>query len=57
MVWPQYFDGKGWGNAIASANGVRAIPAMWLIDKKGVLVTKNAREDLDGDVARALAAP
>jgi thiol-disulfide isomerase/thioredoxin len=57
MVWPQYFDGRGWSNAIASANGVRAIPAMWLIDKKGVLVTKNAREDLDGDVARALAAP
>jgi thiol-disulfide isomerase/thioredoxin len=56
MVWPQYFDGKGWSNDIASANGVRSIPAMWLIGKDGVLITKNAREDLDGDVARALAA-
>jgi thiol-disulfide isomerase/thioredoxin len=57
MVWPQYFDGKGWDNAIASANGVRAIPAMWLIGKDGKLITKNAREDLDEAIAQALAAP
>jgi len=57
MVWPQYFDGRGWSNAISSANGVNAIPAMWLIGKDGVLITKNAREDLDGDVSRALAVP
>ena len=56
MVWPQYFDGKGWSNEIASANGVHSIPAMWLIGKDGMLITKDAREDLDGDVARALAA-
>ena len=56
MVWPQYFDGKGWSNDIASANGIHSIPAMWLIGKDGVLITKNAREDLDGDVAQALAA-
>ncbi len=57
MVWPQYFDGKGWDNAIASENGVHAIPAMWLIGKDGKLITKYAREDLDGEVAQALAAP
>ena len=57
MAWPQYFDGRGWGNEIASSNGVRSIPAMWLIGKDGKLITKNAREDLDGDVAQALAAP
>ncbi len=57
MTWPQYFDGKGWNNDIASANGVQAIPAMWLIGKDGKLITKDAREDLDGDVQRALAAP
>ena len=57
MVWPQYFDGQGWSNSIARANGVHAIPAMWLIGKDGRLITKDAREDLDGDIARALAAP
>jgi thiol-disulfide isomerase/thioredoxin len=57
MVWPQYFDGKGWDNSIASANGVHAIPAMWLFGKDGNLITKNAREDLDAEIEKALAAP
>ncbi|HEX4138730.1 MAG TPA: TlpA disulfide reductase family protein [Candidatus Methylacidiphilales bacterium] len=57
MTWPQDFDGKGWDNAVAVANGIRAIPAMWLIGKDGKLITKNAREDLDSQVAQALAAP
>jgi hypothetical protein len=57
MAWPQYFDGKGWDNSIASANGVRSIPAMWLFGKDGRLITKNARENLDGQVSQVLAAP
>jgi thiol-disulfide isomerase/thioredoxin len=56
MVWPQYFDGQGWSNALARQYGVNAIPAMWLIGKDGKLITKDAREDLDADIARALAA-
>jgi thiol-disulfide isomerase/thioredoxin len=56
MVWPQYFDGKGWSNEIARSQGIRSIPAMWLVGKDGKLITKNARDDLDGQVERALAA-
>ncbi|HSI13557.1 MAG TPA: TlpA disulfide reductase family protein [Chthoniobacter sp.] len=55
MTWPQYFDGKGWGNEISTRFGVRSIPAMWLVDKKGLVVTTDARGDLDGGVARLLA--
>jgi thiol-disulfide isomerase/thioredoxin len=57
MVWPQYFDGKGWSNEVSSGFGVHAIPAMWLVGKDGRLITKNARNGLDGQVAKALAAP
>jgi peroxiredoxin len=46
MPWPQYFDGKGWGNAISSRFGIDSIPAMWLIDKDGNVATKEARENL-----------
>lgn len=46
MTWPQFFDGKGWKNSISVANGINSIPAMYLIDKKGVLRDMNAREDL-----------
>jgi len=37
MTWAQYFDGKGWQNKISSGFGIESIPAVWLLDKKGVL--------------------
>ena len=35
MTWPQYFDGKVWENDISTRFHVNAIPATWLVDKKG----------------------
>jgi thiol-disulfide isomerase/thioredoxin len=55
MAWPQYFDGKGWQNEISSRFGIQSIPAMWLVDKKGMLVETNAREDLEEKVEKLLA--
>ncbi len=43
MTWPQYFDGKGWENAISSKHGIQGIPAMWLLDKKGLVRSTEAR--------------
>jgi thiol-disulfide isomerase/thioredoxin len=57
MPWPQFFDGQGWDNAIASANGIHSIPAMWLIGKDGKMISQDAEDDLDGAIAKALAAP
>jgi len=57
MAWPQYFDGKEWENEISSRFGIDAIPAMWLLDKKGMLVTTDASTDLDAGIAKLLAAP
>ena len=37
MVWPQYFDGKGWQNEIVTTYGIRAIPHMWLVNKQGIV--------------------
>ena len=55
MTWPQYFDGKGWKNEISTKYGIHSIPAMWLIDKDGNIATKNARQDLAGQVEKLLA--
>jgi thiol-disulfide isomerase/thioredoxin len=41
IPWPQYFDGKGWGNDFVTKYGVRAIPEMWLINQRGELVSTN----------------
>jgi thiol-disulfide isomerase/thioredoxin len=57
MVWPQYFDGKGWQNEVSGHFGIHSIPAMWLVGKDGKIITTNAREDLAGQVEKALAAP
>jgi thiol-disulfide isomerase/thioredoxin len=43
MTWPQYFDGKMWSNEISSRFGINAIPAMWLLDKKGFVRNTEAR--------------
>jgi thiol-disulfide isomerase/thioredoxin len=56
MPWPEYFDGQGWGNAISHGLGIRSIPTMWLVGKDGTIITTDAREDLDAEVAKALAA-
>jgi thiol-disulfide isomerase/thioredoxin len=53
MAWPQFCDGGGWKNAINKEFGINAIPAMYLVDKKGVLRDMNARDNL-ADKVRAL---
>ena len=54
MPWPQHFDGKGWKNEFAVEFGIRGIPAMWLVDKKGNLVDMKARSGLDAKVEKLL---
>lgn len=54
MTWPQYFDGEGWKNAISQRFGITSIPQMWLVDRKGNLVTTEARQNLEGQVEKLL---
>lgn len=55
MEWPQYFDGKGWQNEISTKYGIDSIPAMWLLNKKGMVVSTNARGGLEEMVTKLLA--
>jgi thiol-disulfide isomerase/thioredoxin len=55
MPWAQFCDGKGWGNTLAQEHGIRSIPAMWLVDKKGNLVDQSARSGLEAKVKKYLA--
>jgi thiol-disulfide isomerase/thioredoxin len=54
IPWPQQFDGLGWENKFAVKYGIRGIPTMWLIDKQGNLVDKNARATLDSKIEKLL---
>ena len=56
MTWPQYFDGKMWSNEISTRFGINAIPAAWLVDKKGFVRSTEARgSNLAGQVKKLLA--
>ena len=54
MPWPQYYDGKGWATKFAVDYNVTAIPTVWLVDKKGILRTMNARQDLETQIKELL---
>ena len=55
MPWPQYFDGKFWKNDLSTKFGISSIPAMFLVDQDGKVVTTNARgEKLEKEITRLL---
>jgi len=54
MEWPQYFDGKFRDTKYAAEFEVKDIPAMWLVDKKGVLRYINAEFDFTNKIARLI---
>ncbi|RXK55174.1 TlpA family protein disulfide reductase [Oleiharenicola lentus] len=43
MPWPQYYDGLHWNNVFGKQYGIQGIPAMFLLDKRGLVVSTNAR--------------
>jgi len=55
MPWPQFFDGLWWENPYVGRYGIQGIPAMFLIDAQGRIVSTNARgEKLAAEVKRLL---
>ena len=55
IPWRQVFSGEGWKNPVARQYHINAIPAPWLIDRDGTLITPQARGDaLERLVAEAL---
>lgn len=45
--WPTHFDGMGWRSPIARSLGINALPAVWILDKKGVLRSINVRSSYE----------
>ena len=55
IQWRQIFSGQGWNSPLAQQYGIRGIPAPWLIDRNGKLITHRARgADLERLVAEAV---
>jgi len=55
VPWQQFFDGKGWGNKLAVKYGVNSIPATYLLDGEGKIISKDLRgSELDEALSKAL---
>lgn len=55
LPWPQHFDGKGWKNEFATLFSIKAIPAMFLLDQAGLVVSTDARgAKLEAEIRRLL---
>ena len=52
--WPQYYQGAGWDSEFSTAWGINAIPAVFIVDKKGNLHSTDARGKLDTLIPKLL---
>jgi hypothetical protein len=43
ITWPQVFDGRGYGGAVAARIGIDTLPASWLFDVDGRLIASGLR--------------
>ncbi len=41
IVWPQYFDGLGWGNKLCRQLNIRNTPSLFLVDREGKIIAKS----------------
>ena len=57
LRWPVYCDGRGWEGGMVRSLGINALPTVWILDRKGNLLTLNARGRTAETVRQALARP
>lgn len=53
--WPQFYQSKAWESEFSTAWGINSIPAMFIIDAEGNLVSADARETLEAKLAELVA--
>ena len=54
MTWPQSFDGKKWEGPLVTRFGIMDIPALWLVDKRGVVRHLTGEPNLTEKVEKLL---
>ncbi len=45
IAWPVYCDGLGWQGPLVRSLGINTLPALWLVDRKGILRALDAKAD------------
>jgi len=52
--WPTFFDGLGWESPMARDRGINSLPTVFVVDRRGVLRSINARDNYDLVIRRLL---
>ncbi len=55
LPWPQYFGGRGPENKFGRDYCINALPAAWLVDRKGIVRDIHGTADLEAKVAKLMA--
>ena len=55
LRWPVHCDGRGWQGELVRSLGINALPTVWVLDRKGNLLTLNARGQAPDLIQQALA--
>jgi len=53
ITWPVYCDGDGWQGQLVRSLGINALPALWILDRDGVLRTLDAKNDAPALIEQA----
>ena len=56
IVWPVAYDQEGWITKLAENLGIDGIPAMWLVDRSGLISSVTAHEDPTAAIEAAMKA-
>jgi thiol-disulfide isomerase/thioredoxin len=54
LRWPTHCDGRGWEGDLVRSLGINALPTVWVLDRRGNLLTLNARGQEAESIRRAL---
>jgi hypothetical protein len=43
--WPTFCDGRRWQGTLVRSLGINEIPELWIIDRRGILRSLDAKQD------------
>ena len=53
ITWPVFCDGRGWQGELVRSLGINAMPVLWIVDRHGILLSLDAKQDAGALIEKA----